>query len=292
MDLTRRGFIAGTAAAGCMAAVGKGAAILPHEGIRLRFLGTGAAGSPRNSSVLLEGRTLIDFRETVRDMLPAGAAPDTIFYTHSHGDHYNPTQALRLGTIRHVFAQESWAEGARREFAAAAKLGVPTPEVTPLPFRKPVSVNGLTVTGLPANHSTGRITNGEYERTSIYLVEKGPARLLYATDTGGIPGDAAQYIGIDAHIRNGRPISALVMEATTGFGCEDDFRLFVHSTVDTVARTVRVLTKTKRLLAPAGQPVYITHRSSIGYSGNIDADDARLPAPLKCARDGLDVVLG
>ena len=213
--------------------------------------------------------------------------------THSHGDHYNPAQALRLGTIRHVFTQETWAEGARREFAAAAaKLGVPTPEVTPLPFRKPVSVNGLTITGLPANHSTGRITNGEYERTSIYLVEKGSARMLYATDTGGIPGDAAQYIGIDAHIRNGRPITALVMEATTGFDCEDDFRLFVHSTIDTVARTVRVLTKTKRLLQPPGQSVYITHRSHIGYSGNIDADDARLPAPLKCARDGLDVTLG
>ncbi len=293
MELTRRSFIAGAAAAGCMAAVGGDAKAPQHEGIRLRFLGTGAAGGPRHSSVLLEGKTLIDFRESARDMLPPGAAPDTIFYTHSHGDHYNPVQALRLGTIRHVFTQETWAEGARREFAAAAaKLGVPTPEVTPLPFRKPVRVNGLTITGLPANHSTGRITNGEYERTSIYLVEKGPARMLYATDTGGIPGEAAQYIGIDAHIRNGRPITALVMEATTGFGCEDDFRLFVHSTIDTVARTVRVLTKTQRLLSPPDQPVYITHRSHIGYSGNIDADDARLPAPLKCARDGLDVVLG
>ncbi|MBQ4199632.1 MAG: hypothetical protein II649_07090, partial [Kiritimatiellae bacterium] len=103
---------------------------------------------------------------------------------------------------------------------------------------------------------------------------------------------AARIAGIDAHIRNGRPITALVMEATTGFGCEDDFRLFVHSTVDTVARTVRVLAKTGRLLPPPGQHVYITHRSPIGYSRNVDADDARLPAPLKCARDGLEVTLG
>lgn len=294
MELSRREFLAGAAATGCMAVAGKDASsIPPHDGIRLRFLGTGAAGGPRNSSVLLEGKTLIDFRENARDMLPPGAEPDTIFYTHSHKDHYNPLQALRLGSIRHVFVQETWAGGAREEFAAAAaKLGVPTPEVTPLPFREPVCVNGLTITGLPANHSTRRVTNGVCERTSIYLVEKGPARLLYATDTGGIPGDAAQYIGIDAHIRNGRPITALVMEATTGFDNEDDFRLFVHSTVDTVARTVRVLTKTKRLLPPPGQPVYITHRSHIGYCKTIDEDDARLPAPLKCARDGLEVTLG
>ena len=293
METTRRNFIAGATAAGCMAAVGGAASFLPHEGIRLRFLGTGAAGGPRHSSVLLEGKTLIDFRETARDMLPPGAAPDTIFYTHSHGDHYNPSQALRLGTIRHVFVQETWAAGARREFAAAAaNLGVSTPEVTPLPFMKPVRVNGLDITGLPANHCTNRVTDGVAERASIYLIEKGPARLIYATDTGGIPGEAARYAGIDAHIRKGRPITALVMEATTGFGCEDDFRLFVHSTVDTVARTVRVLAKTKRLLMPPGQSVYITHRSHIGYGRSIDADDARLPEPLKCARDGLDVVLG
>ena len=293
MELSRRGFITGATAAGFMSAIGKTAAAPAHEGVRLRFLGTGAAGGPRRSSVLLEGKTLIDFTASARDMLPPGAAPDTIFYTHSHGDHYNPVDALRIGSIRHVFTQETWADGARAEFAAAAaRLGVKTPEVTPLPFGKPVSVNGLAITGMPANHCTERVTAGTMERTSIYLVEKGPARLVYATDTGGIPGAAARIAGIDAHIRNGRPITALVMEATTGFGCEDDFRLFVHSTVDTVARTVRVLAKTGRLLPPPGQHVYITHRSHIGYSRNVDEDDARLPAPLKCARDGLEVTLG
>ena len=74
-------------------------------------------------------------------------------------------------------------------------------------------------------------------------------------------------------------------------GLEDDFRLYVHSSVDTVARTVRVLTKTERYLPPPGQPVYLTHMG-VGYSRDPDENDRKFPAPLKSARDGMEVVLG
>lgn len=303
----RREFIAAGASFAAAGAVGAAEESTTHEGIKVRFLGTGAAGwrpgSPRRqSSVLLEGKVLIDFTQCAADMLPEGFKADAIFYTHSHGDHYSPSAALRIG-VRRVFAQETWAAGARREFAEAAeKLGVKPPEVTALPFGRPVEVEGLRITGVPANHCTNRITDGVTERTSLYLVEKGAARLLYATDTSGIPGEAARLVGIDWHIREGKKgipphvhpgqaITALIMEATMGVGLEDDFRLYVHSSVDTVARTVRVLTKTERYLPPPGQPVYLTHMG-VGYSRDPDENDRKFPAPLKSARDGMEVVLG
>ena len=301
--MNRREFIGGVAATVAVSALGEET---KPTGIRLRFLGTGAAGvwkgAPRRqSSVLLENRTLIDFTACNLDMLPEGCRPDTILYTHSHGDHYDPFAALKLG-VKRVYAHETWANCARRHFAKfGEKLGLPPPEVVALRFGEPVTVNGLVFTSLPANHCTDRVTDGVLERTSFYLVEKGSARLLYATDTAGIPGEAARYIGIDAHISEKRQveppihraqaITAFVMEATMARGLEEDFRLYVHSSVDTVERTVKVLTKTGRYLPPPGQSVYITHMG-VGYPDSADEIDKTLPAPLKAARDGLEVVLG
>ena len=188
-----------------------------------------------------------------------------------------------------------------------------------LPFGKSVTVCGLKIMGVPANHSTSRVTDGVLERTSLYLVEKGPSRLLYATDTGGIPGDAARMVGIDPHVSEGnfgkgpfngnpfvnppKPITAFVMEATNG-DLDDDFRVFVHSSVQTVARLVSGLVKTKRFVPPAGQNAYLTHLG-LKYRGwaseriereipTLLPENIRknLPAPIRAASDGLEVVLG
>lgn len=293
-----------------------GAALSPEGGIRVRFLGSGASGwkpewakNPhmrRQSSVLIENRVLIDFTSSAFDMLPDGCRPEVLFQTHSHGDHYNPEAAVRSG-VRRMYVQETWASAARREVGAAAeKLGLPPPSVIALPFAQPVTVCGLTVTGVPANHSTSRMTDGVLERTSLYLVEKGPSRLLYATDTGGIPGDAARMVGIDHHIRTEgyekrfadnpmvnvpRPITAFVMEATNG-DVDDDFRIFVHSSVQTVARIVNAMEKTGRFTPPPGQHAYLTHLG-IKYRGwPAEKINAEIPSSLRAAYDGLETVLG
>ena len=189
---------------------------------------------------------------------------------------------------------------------AANKLGLPAPEVVALPFGMPIEECGLRLTGVPANHSTSRVTEGRLERTSLYLVEKGPARLLYATDTGGIPGDAARMIGIDPHIREDnfsryaksesyvakpQALTAFIMEATDG-DIDDDFRMFVHSSVQAVARTVTMLKKQGRFAPPNGQSAYITHLG-IKYRGwTAEKINAEIPDVLRAASDGLEVVLG
>ena len=316
---TRKEFIAATAAFASL-----GGAVADHavtrnseRGIRVRFLGSGASGwkpewaksNPnmrRQSSVLLENKVLIDFTHSAFDMLPAGCRPEVLFQTHSHGDHYNPSAAVKSG-VKRMYVQETWAAAARRDIEEAAnKLGLPAPEVVAIPFGMPIEECGLRLTGVPANHSTSRVTEGRLERTSLYLVEKGPARLLYATDTGGIPGDAARMIGIDPHIREDnfaryaqsesyvakpQAITAFIMEATDG-DIDDDFRLFVHSSVQAVARTVTMLKKQGRFAPPNGQSVYITHLG-IKYRGwAAEKINAEIPDVLRAASDGLEVVLG
>ena len=256
--------------------------------LRVRFLGTGAAGwkpgtttERRNSSVLLDGKVLIDLTVSVRDMLPEDCHPEHIFYTHSHGDHYQPLEALKLG-VKKVYVSDTWIDRAKSDFRRLAS-------------ENKLPAQGLTFTPLPANHTT----NFYEEQAQIYLVEKGTTadrlgvRMLYATDTSGIMGKAARLAGIDSHKSDipDCPITAFVMEATMGLGHEEDFRLFNHSTPEVVARIASVLARTKRYTPPAGQPVYLTHISN-PLHGSLQQDELNksLPIPLRAASDGLEVV--
>ena len=328
-NISRRNFIVSstalTAMAGCRTTKSADKAAAPvqemstESGIRVRFLGSGAAGwkpemakkNPhfrRQSSVLLENKVLIDFTMCSFDMLPTDCHPEVLFQTHSHGDHYNPTAAVKSG-VKRMYVQETWADAAREEVGkAAAELGLPVPEVIALPFGKPVVECGMRFTGVPANHSTSRVTNGVLERTSLYLVEKGASRLLYATDTGGILGDAARMMGIDPHVKESnfsrfaasgsyvhkpQALTAFIMEATDT-DLDEDFRIFVHSSVQAVSRIVNMLIQNKRLELPPGQHVYLTHLG-LGdkYRGwPSEKIDKELPEPLRAAYDGLELVLG
>jgi len=321
--MTRANFIQGMASIGASLAMSRlvadeaAAPAAVQTGIRVRFLGCGAAGwkpewakrNPhmrRQSSLLVENRALIDFTPSSFDHLPKDCHPEVLFQTHSHGDHYSPTAAVKVG-VKRLYVHESWAAAAKADVAAAAeKLNLSAPEVVALKFGVPVEAGGLRFTAVPANHSTSRLTDGVLERTSLYLVEKGSSRLLYATDTGGIPGDAARMVGIDRHVNEQsypvryagnpmvhapQPITAFIMEATDG-DLDDDFRLFVHSSVQCVSRIVNMLRKTGRFVPPAGQCAYLTHLG-IKYRGwPSEKIDAELPEGLRAASDGLELVLG
>lgn len=300
-----------------VAADAGGAVSDPARGIRLRFLGSGASGwkpewlekkpdMRRQTSALLENRVLIDFTSCSFDRLPEGCRPEALFQTHSHGDHYNPAALVKVG-VKRLYVHESWVTAARREVSdAAAKLNLPAPEVIALEYARPVREGELTITAVPANHSTSRVTDGVLERTCLFLVEKGPARLLYATDTAGIPNDAARMIGIDPIVSDsnysvrfaGNPyvvppkaITALVMEATMG-NVEEHLCYEAHSGVPTVARFLSTLRQFNRFQPPAGQCAYLTHLG-VRYRGwPSEKIDAELPDGIRSAYDGLEIVIG
>ncbi len=257
------------------------------KSLKIKFMGTGSAGGigknglgRRHSSILVNDDFIIDFTDDSLDMIPAGVHPETIFYTHSHKDHFQPSAALKIG-IKKVYLSHSWYDIAVKAFRqAATEAGAAMPEIIPTYFGMDVKVGDVTVTPLLANHPTDYI----YEEAQIYLIEKDGVRLLYATDTSGIPGKSARHIGIDKH-REGYGINALIMEATSSD--PDDFRLYCHSSTDIVEKTVRVLLKTDRLHMPEGQKVYITHMSRKLHPKNINET---LPEPLRAAEDGLEVI--
>lgn len=307
--MDRREFIAGGIAACALGSFAEaGTAAAAADGIKVRFLGTGAAGGSDSlrkcSSVLLDGRVLIDFTSLVLDRIPEGVRPEVVFQTHSHGDHYDPVAIVKLG-VKRVYVQETWAKTAKAEVAMfAERLNLPAPEVIALPFGRKVEECGLSFTGVPANHATSRVTDGVLERASFCLVEKGKTRLLYATDTAGIPADAARMIGIDAHVNpenfRGRyadnpfvhepqAITALIMEATDGLE-DSDFRMFTHSSVQLVERTVRGLRQYDKYRPPEGQYVYLTHLGLRYREWPSEKIDAELPEGMKAAYDGLEIV--
>ena len=224
-------------------------------------------------------------------MMPKRCRPEVLFYTHSHPDHYEPATAIEAG-IKRIYLSETWMDKARKDFQKYSnEKHLPMPELLPLSVGQSVEEEGLVFTPMPANHATGDYK----EQALIYLVEKGTTkeslgvRLLYATDTGGIMGIAGRISGIDPHLKVGRPITAFIMEATIGMGMNEDWRMFNHSSVEQVARIVHMLQKEGRYLPLDGQPAYITHMSKTGWPTQ-EGLDKMLPAPLRAAYDGLDVV--
>ena len=264
------------------------------EGMSVCFLGTGAAdwNGPDNrgeqrrlSSILVDKNILFDFTVGNIEMIPAGLKPEVVFYTHSHNDHYHPESALKIG-VRKVYLSQTWYDIAKTDFEKASKkLNVQMPELIPLYIGQAVHVDGLRVTPLPASHATSKL----FEQTLIFLIEKSEARVMYATDTAGIPAVAARLAGIDAHDPNGKPLTGLIMEATMGMDHDNDYRIFAHSSVGMVHRAVEVLQKTKRYLPVDDQPVYLTHMARTLHGTQAELD-AALPYPLKAAYDGLEVI--
>lgn len=271
-----------------------GAPLGDPDSLAVRFLGTGAAdwngkddrGELRRlTSILIEKSILIDFTPSDLDMIPDDAKPQTVIYTHSHSDHYNPTAAMKLG-IKTVYVSDTWVDRAKEDFGKAAEEnGLVLPWICGLGIGDQVKTGGITFTALPANHATSDIR----EQTLMYLIEKGPVRLLYATDTGGIPAIAARIAGIDAH-QQGKPVTAMIMEATMGMGHDEDFRIYTHSSAETVLRISHVLKETGRYCPRNNEPVFLTHMARTLHGTQAELDSS-LPPELKAAYDGLELIL-
>ena len=309
--MKRRTFLGGMGATAAVGLVGnaKAAVTTGDEGLHVRFLGSGSAcweKEPRTSkifrrysSALIDRRFLIDYTWMAEDMLPEGCRPDTVIYTHSHGDHYDPRAAVKLG-VKHVYLQRGWLADAKRDFErAVANLGgsrfsatadaqerVPPvmPEIHPLDVCVPFNLGGYEILPLPGNHWTGK----PHEQALIYKVTKrcrdGAVRLLYATDTSGLMSTVFFH-----GCRKDAPLTAVIMESTGNPVQKFGGMNISHSTATTVNDIFTTYLKPGKghYMPNPGQPVYLTH---IGYyEWGQKTFDEQLPAGLKLAHDGLEV---
>ena len=295
--MNRRTFLGGMGAATAVGLAGEAKADAPGDdgGLHVRFLGSGSAcweKEPRTSkifrrysSVLVDGAFLIDYTWMAEDMLPEGCRPDTIVYTHSHGDHYDPRAAVKLG-VKHVYLQRGWVADAKRDFEKAVEnVGGVVPEIHPLDVCVPFNLGGYEILPLPGNHWTGK----PHEQALIYKVTKrcrdGAVRLLYATDTSGLMSTVFFH-----GCRKDAPLTAVIMESTGNPVQKFGGMNISHSTASTVNDIFTTYLKPGRghYMPPTGQPVYLTH---IGYYewGQKTFDD-KLPPGLTLAHDGLEVL--
>lgn len=264
------------------------------EDLSVLFLGTGAADwngrddrgeHRRYSSIMVDRSILFDLTMGNIEMIPSYSRPETIFYTHSHGDHYSPAAALKAG-VKKVYLSQTWYDIARMDFMKAVReTGAEMPEIIPLYVGQPVQVGDIAVTALPASHTT----RNAFEQPLIYLIEKHGARVLYATDTAGIPAAAAKLAGFENHGSTENTLTGLIMEATMGMEHHIDYRIFGHSSVSDVERIAKVIEMTGRYTPSDGQPVYLTHLARTLHGTQAELDRS-LPYPLKAAYDGLEVV--
>lgn len=268
------------------------------DDLTLKFLGTGASGwtgpdcgRRRHSSVLLDGKVLIDLTFSAKGMLGEGCHPKTIFYTHSHGDHFDPEMALETG-VKKAYVSCTWVERAKQRFAeASAKTGIAAPEIMPLEIGQKVVEEGICFTAMPGNHATNDI----HEQALIYLIEKGTTdtklgvRLIYATDTGGLLQTAVRIAGVDPLQKPGRPITGFIMEGTIPFSQPDDYRIFSHTTLEGAGHTLHSIMDAGRYCPPDGQPAYITHMSTKNFLPH-DELNRQLEWPLRAPYDGQEII--
>ena len=240
--------------------------------MKLTFLGTGAAdwNGPdergeyrRLTSTRLDDSLLIDVTRTVLDEIPDPAAITDVFFTHSHGDHFD-LEALRALAPCRVYAHESWA-------SAIAGEGL---MVTPLRVGVPVAATGFILTPMPSNHSTER----RGETTLHYLVEKEGKRLLYATD-------GAWLLNREHHIIGKKVLDAAVFDATIGDGHDGDWRVFEHNSVDMIRLMLKTLLRTGRLRP--GAPVFLTHMARTLHAPQAQLE-RQTEKPFVVCHDGLE----
>ena len=294
--MNRRTFLGGMGAATVVGLAGDAEVAVPagDEGLHVLFLGSGSAcweKEPRTSkifrrysSVLVDGAFLIDYTWMAEDMLPEGCRPETIIYTHSHGDHYDPRAAVKLG-VKHVYLQRGWLADAKRDFERAVADPSAMPEIHPLDVCVPFNLGGYEILPLPGNHWTGK----PHEQALIYKVTKrckdGPVRLLYATDTSGLMSTVFFH-----GCRKDTPLTAVIMESTGNPVQRFGGMNISHSTASTVNDIFTTYLKPGKghYMPNPGQPVYLTH---IGYyEWGQKTFDEQLPPGLKLAHDGLEVL--
>ena len=255
--------------------------------MEIRFLGTGAAdwwdndlehgagsGQPwhisperrRLTSTLFDGTLLIDGHRSALETLFDPNCVTVIFYTHSHGDHYDPTALERLRPVA-AWAHESW----------AAEIRAPGVTVKPLKLFKTETAAGFTLTPLPSNHSTSR----GYETTLHYLIEREGKRVLYATD-------GAWLLNSEMRALQGVELDGAVFDATIGDAHPGDYRIFEHNSLDMVRLMCATMRKTGMLKPDA--PVFLTHMARTLHPDQ-QALEKENPTPFVVCRDGLEVTL-
>lgn len=258
----------------------------------IEFLGTGAADwhidrreqEPdfrRFSSALIDGTILIDPGPHIYDYITCENKPDlfrnvkAILLTHSHGDHYNITNLLRLHeeTGCELFATpnvhyRAWGKPELMERLNAVphcKIGAGDA------FR----VAGYNILALPANHNAN---NPHGEQCLHYIIEKDGKSLFYGLDGGWVTCHEWDEICR-------RRIDLFVFDGTVGY-IKDDYRIGSHTGLYMVELLRDAINGLYRDSTPK---IMISHLARTLHAPRAQTEEMLIPKGIIPAYDG-DVV--
>lgn len=104
-----------------------------------------------------------------------------IFFTHSHGDHFNPMDLTLNGSIKGTtsLSEEKPLEicGNKTVLQRIWRKDDPLCRLTELHPYEPREADGVTVTPIPANHDP-------HEECFTFVISEGEKHLFYCTDSG------------------------------------------------------------------------------------------------------------
>lgn len=201
--------------------------------MKLRFLGTGAAGSMKRSesemiegqrrcsSLLIDGVFVVDLSPQSIDYADKLGVDTTavtdVFLTHSHCDHYKKTMLLSLAKKTKKKLNFWCHKGA----IDALKLDDEEKELInlcPVEVMDKWETGGAKITALAANH----IVEGSPEQPLHYIFEKDRKSLFYGCDGGWFVARTWEYM---RKIK----LDAIILDATVGDDA-GNFRIGTHNT--------------------------------------------------------------
>lgn len=224
----------------------------------------------RSSSVLIEGRYLIDCGEhTLQSLQIANVAYDAItdiFITHLHSDHYNIKHIEKIARTKneklHVWVRDG-AEIPRIENVEVINMEV---------GRQYTVSTDFTVTGLLANHDA--ITYPQH-----LLLKYNKQKALYACD-------GAWFLNDTWYRLKGLELDFLVLDATCG-DYLGDYRIGEHNTIPMIRLMLPSMKAWKTITEKT--KVYLSHLAPSLHLPHKDTVELVKSDGLQVAYDGLQV---
>lgn len=155
----------------------------------------------KRSGVKLSETTLIEFSPDIRSHILDNHIDfnkvENIMITHTHNDHLDIQELIRIKRDINVYVNEQAVEWLKGELERGVKPKhrtkkheILTHNIIPLNFFEPIKIGEYMATPIIANH-TG-LCDGE--RGMNFILKDGRKTLLYASDTGEYPKETMEYL--------------------------------------------------------------------------------------------------
>jgi len=263
----------------------------PGEGIRIRFLGTGAADWPfaeypgeagrllsgdfrGSASILINERILVDCGPTVPAAMETFGVDRSgltdILVTHTHADHFSVESLERLAEGMAPRRINLWMEqGALGRAGTLGRLYGLRRMAAGAGFE----AGGLAILPLPANHGVSE----SQEQPLLFLFSGGGKRLLYALDGAWLMKAAWRAI-MDLQL------DAVIWDATIGVQ-PGDYRVFEHNSIPMI-RLMNQTLENNRVIG-ASSRIVLSHLARTLHPGHRELGDSLRGEGLEPAHDGM-----